>query len=65
MTKSEMKKFNNVLTAKNDGTPKDCPYVLVPLTGVGYLIFHDGTLYRFLFSQKDKNRNYLLMIFAN
>ena len=46
VTKSEMAKFNNELTVKNDGTRKDRPYyVLVPLTGVGYLIFHDGTLY--------------------
>ena len=36
MTKSEMAKFNNELTVKNDGTPKDCPYVLVPLNGIGY-----------------------------
>ena len=45
MTISEMAKFNNKLTVKNDGTPKDRPYVLVPLNGIGYLIFHDDTLY--------------------
>ena len=56
MTKNEMAKFNNELTKKNDGTPKNRPYVLVPLTGSGYLIFHDGTLYCFLFSQKKESR---------
>ncbi len=51
-----MAMFNNELTKKNNGTAKERPYVLVPLNGIGYIIFHDGTLYRYLFAQHPRNR---------
>ena len=53
------------LTVKNDGTPKERPYVLVPLNGIGYLIFHDGTLYQFLFHSILKTGNCSLKIFIS
>ena len=56
MTKNEMTLFNNELTKKNNGTTKVRPYVLVPLNGIGYIIFHDGTLYQHLFLQHPRLR---------
>ena len=54
MTKDEMKMFNKELTQKNDGILKDSPYVLLPLTGHGYIFFIMVLCIDSFFSQKDK-----------
>ena len=56
MTKAEMTLFNNELTKDRSGTQQDRVFVCSPLTGTVFLIFYDGTLYRYLLSQKPKQK---------
>ena len=57
MTKAEMTLFNNELTKDRSGTQQDRVFVCSPLTGTVFLIFYDGTLYRYLLSQKPKQKH--------
>ena len=55
MTKSEMKKFKNVLTPDKRNLPQDQNFVTIGKRGNQYCINWDGSLFRYLKHQSPKN----------
>ena len=56
MTKSEMAKFNNPLTLSKHNVPQDQNFVTIGNGGNQYCINRDGSLFRYLKHQSNKNR---------
>ena len=56
MQKSGMKKFKNELTLDKNGNQQEQTFITSPVGGSQYLIYYDGTLYRYLIHKGKKDR---------
>ena len=56
MTKSEMKKFKNELTLDGNNAPQEQNFATTGSNGNQYCINWDGSLFRYLKHQSNKNR---------
>ena len=56
MTKSEMAKFKNPLTLNKHNVPQEQNFVTIGNGGNQYCINRDGSLFRYLKHQSNKNR---------